>query len=405
MGATRGPSKACNRWACFLRIWVHNCRKPIVTNLVNAPLRCAAQTLLAFGAMLLAGCTAPAMLITAAGVATDTSVPWAIVKHVHEKFTEGDPVPCSKLNSVQRALSVRCGKFEAGSIDAKDVARTGMQVCPLIVAARDPRFWPVLPELLDKGAQPESCNESPLVELAQAQACPDFASASAPVLRSLTWLAEGDARAVRHDVVRMLSCPNSRRVGLDRVLADWAAGGALNPDQIGFGVLGALHPDYLDTPFARSLEANGHTARASLGAYDGKLSPGFEEALRGSHWAALDWWLARAPELTRSVPPIQGNRQPWLPLARVLVPSFLNDPATQPAMVSYLLAHGANPRQRLPFDPSQSVIAYARTLRSPLVAMLEAPVETAPRLAGNSVVVMPIATTAAAAQLTPLPLK
>ena len=384
---------------------MHNCRKIAVTNLVNAPLRSAAQTLLAFGAMLLSGCTAPSMLLGAAGVATDTSVPWAIVKHVHEKITEGDPVPCSKLNSVQRALSARCGKFEAGSIDAKDVARSGMQVCPLIVAARDPQFWPVLPELLDKGAQPESCNRSPLVELAQAQACPDFASASAPVLRSLTWLAEADARAVRHDVVRMLSCPNARSVGLDRVLAGWAAGGALQPDQIGFGVLGALHPDYLDTPLARSLEANGHTARASLGAYDGKLSPGFEEALRGSHWAALDWWLARAPELTRSVPPTQGNRQPWLPLARVLVPTFLNDPGTQPAMVSYLLAHGANPRQRLPFDPSQSVIAYARTLHSPLVAMLEAPVETAPRLASSSVVVIPVATTAAAVQFTPLPLK
>ena len=383
-----------------------------MTNPVNAHCpsfvwipRFAARSLLGFGAMLLAGCTAPSMLFAAAGVATDTSVPWAIVKHVHEKITEGDPVPCSRLNSVQRALSARCGKFEAGSLDAKDVARSGMQVCPLIVAARDPQFWPVLPELLDKGAQPESCNRSPLVELAQAQACPDFASASQPVLRSLSWLAEVDARAVHHDAVRMLSCPNARSVGLDRVLAGWAAGGALNPDQIGFGVLGALHPDYLDTPFARSLEANGHTARASLGAYDGKLSPGFEEALRSSHWAALDWWLARAPELTRSVPPTQGNRQPWLPLARVLVPSFLNDPATQPAMVSYLLEHGANPRQRLPFDPSQSVVAYARTLRSPLVAMLEAPIEMAPRLASSSVVVTPIATTAAAAQLTPLPLK
>jgi len=205
--------------------------------------------------------------------------------------------------------------------------------------------------------------------------------------------------------VRMLSCPNARSAGLDRVLADWAAGGALNPDQIGFGVLGALHPDYLDTTFARSLEANGHTARASLGAYDGKLSPGFEEALRGSHWAALDWWLDRAPELARSVPPIQGNRQPWLPLARVLVPSFLDDPGTQRTMVSYLLAHGANPRQRLPFDPSQSVVAYARTLHSPLVAMLEAPPEaSAPRLAG-SVVVTPVVTTAAAVQLTPLSLK
>ena len=383
-----------------------------MTNLVNAPvlsprrtLRLSIHALLAIGATLLAGCTAPSMLLSAAGVATDTSVPWAIVKHVHEKMTEGDPVPCSKLNTVQRALSARCGKFEAGSIDAKDVARTGMQICPLIVAARDPRFWPVLPELIDKGAQPESCHQSPMVELAQAQACPDFASASAPVLRSLTWLAEGDARAVRHDVVRMLSCPNARNVGLDRVLAGWAAGGALNPDQIGFGVLGALHPDYLDTAFARSLEANGHTARASLGAYDGKLSPGFEEALRGSHWAALDWWLARAPELARSVPPTQGNRQPWLPLARVLVPTFLDDPATQHRMVSYLLAHGANPRQRLPFDPSQSVIAYARTLHSPLVSMLEAPVEApAPRLASN-VVVTPVATTAAAVQFAPLPLK
>ncbi len=381
-----------------------------MTNLVNAPVlsprqafQLAAKSLVAFGAMLLAGCTAPSMLLGAASVATDTSVPWAIVKHVHEKITEGDPVPCSRLNSVQRALSARCGKFEAGSIDAKDVARSGMQVCPLIVAARDPQFWPVLPELLDKGAQPESCNRSPLVELAQAQACPDFASASQPVLRSLSWLAEVDARAVHHDAVRMLSCPNARSVGLDRVLAGWAAAGALQPDQIGFGVLGALHPDYLDTSFARSLEANGHTARASLGAYDGKLSPGFEEALRGSHWAALDWWLAHAPDLVRSVPPTQGNRQPWLPLARVLVPTFLNDPGTQPAMVSYLLAHGANPRQRLPFDASQSVIAYARALHSPLVAMLEAPIETTPRLA-RAVVVTPVATTAAL-QFTPLPLK
>jgi hypothetical protein len=58
----------------------------------------------------------------------------------------------------------------------------------------------------------------------------------------------------------------------------------------------------------------------------------------------------------------------------------------------------------LPFDPSQSVIAYARTLHSPLVAMLEAPIETGPRLA-SAVVVMPVATTAAAVQFAPLPLK
>ncbi|HEY9065819.1 MAG TPA: hypothetical protein VIO33_12630 [Burkholderiaceae bacterium] len=350
---------------------------------------------------LLAGCSAPALLVSAAGVATDTSVSWAIVKHLHEKITEGDPVACHKLNTVQRALSGRCGAFEAGSLDAKDVAKSGLPVCPLTIAAREPRFWPVLPELLDKGAQPETCADSPLVALAQAEDCPDFDKASAPVLRSLSWLAEADARAVRHDVVRMLSCPNARRAGLDRMLAAWDDAGALNPNQLGFGVFGALHPDMLDTPLARRLEAEGHTARAGLGAYDGQLRSGFEEALRTSHWAALDWWLARAPELARSVPPTQGNRQPWLPLARVLVPSFLAEPATQGQMVHYLLAHGASPRQRLPFDASQSVLAYARTLKSPMVALLEAPPEAAPptatRLAGSSATLVPVAAAAAPA--------
>jgi len=350
---------------------------------------------------LLAGCSAPALLVGAAGVATDTSVPWAIVKHVHDKLTEGDPVPCRNLNSVQRALSARCGAFEPGSLDAQDVAHSGLEVCPLAVAARDPRFWPVLPELLDRGAQPEACAQSPLVELARADACPDFSKASAPELRALGWLAEADARAVRHDVVRMLSCPSARRAGLDRVLVAWDDAGALNPGQLSFGMFGALHPDLLATPFARRLEAEGHTARAGLGAYEGTRSAGFEEALRTSHWAALDWWLARAPELVRSVPPTQGNRQPWLPLARVLVPSFLADPATQREVVTYLLAHGANPRQRLPFDASQSVVAYARTLKSPVVALLEAPPEAAqpdaPRLASTTT-----ATTTATAAMAPV---
>jgi hypothetical protein len=327
---------------------------------------------------LLAGCSTPALLASAAGVATDTSVPWAIVKHVHDKLTEGDPVACHKLNTVQRALSGRCGAYEPGSLDANDVARSGLQTCPLTVATREPRFWPLLPELLDKGALPEACTDAPLVALAQAEACPDFSTAAAPELRALRWLAEADARAVRHDVVRMLSCPSARRAGLDQVLVAWDDAGALNPDQLGFGVFGALHPDMLSTPFAQRLEAEGHTARASLGAYEGMQSAGFEEALRTSHWAALDWWLARAPELARSVPPTQGNRQPWLPLARVLVPSFLADPASQREMVAYLLAHGANPRQRLPFDASQSVVAYARMLKSPMVALLEAPPQAPP---------------------------
>lgn len=334
---------------------------------------------------LLAGCSGPALLLGAAGVATDTSIPWAIAKHVHARLTEGDPVPCARLDTVQRALSMRCGPYEPGSLAARDVAHPGLEECALSVAAREPALWATLPELLDKGAQPEACARAPLLELARAHPCPDFAAASEPVRRAIAWLAEADARAVSHDAVRLLSCPNARAAGLDRVLDAWADAGALQPARTGFGVLGALHPDALDSPLARRLEAQGHTARAALGAYDGVLASGFEEALRTGHLAALDWWLARVPELARSVPPTQGDRQPWLPLARVLVPRFLQDPSTQGAVVAYLLAHGADPRARLPFDASLTVRSYARTLRSPQLALLEAadgPVASmAPRLA------------------------
>jgi len=134
-----------------------------------------------------------------------------------------------------------------------------------------------------------------------------------------------------------------------------------------------LHPDALDSKLARDLEADGHTARAALGAYQGTLRPGFEEALRTSHWAALEWWLQRAPELARRVPPAQGNQLSWIPLARVLVPSFLAHPESQRDMVAFLLARGADPAQKLPSDPNQSVTAFARGLKSPLVAMLEVP--------------------------------
>ena len=49
---------------------------------------------LALGAATLAGCTAPGLIIGAAGIATDTSMTWDIVKHVHGKLTEDDPTPC-----------------------------------------------------------------------------------------------------------------------------------------------------------------------------------------------------------------------------------------------------------------------------------------------------------------------
>ena len=332
-----------------------------------------AACVLTLCASLMSGCTTVGLLVSAAGVATDTSATWEIVKHLHGKMTEGDAIPCHSLNSVQRALNPRCGAFVPGSLRAKDIRNSQLQECVLAAVVRDPQFWPALPELLDKGAQPETCARSPLVELAQQQGCPDFAHAPPPVLRSLQWLAEADARAVHHDVVRMLSCPGARTAGLDAVLMTWLVQGELDPGKLSFAPLGALHPDYLVTAFARTLEAQGHAARGALGRYDGAQPAGFEEALRLSHWAALEWWLSRVPELANRVPPTHGDQLAWVPLARVLVPTFLAYPASQAEMVEFLMAHGSNPWQTLPFDTGVSVVQYARTLRSPLLRLLDPP--------------------------------
>ncbi len=333
----------------------------------------AAAATMTAGLFGLGGCTTTSMVMSAMGVATDNSIPWSIVKHIHGKITEGDPVPCGQLNSVQRATSARCGEFVPGSIQSADISASGLQECPLILAAQDARLWAALPELISKGAQPERCAQSPLVRLAQVQACPDFSTASPEVLRSFEWLAVADARAVRHDTMRMLSCPNARTAGLSRVLDTWLASGDLQPENIGFSPLGALHPDYLSTPFAALLEARGHTAQAALGTFEGKQPSGFEEALRTSHWVALDWWLARQPQLVNGVPPSHGGQIQWLPLARVLIPDFLEHPQAQKDTIAYLMTHGADPKKHLPFDSSQSVIKYAKGLKSPHLALLDPP--------------------------------
>ena len=342
-------------------------------------LQVIAAGLLVLGAALLGGCTTTGLLLSAAGVATDTSVTWEIVKHLHAKATEGDDMPCNRLDSVQRALNVRCGAFVPGSVRTSDLQNTTLQSCPLAVAASDPRFWPALPEFIAKGASPEACARSPLVELARwaaasGQDCPDFSTASPAVLESIRWLAVADARAIHHDVVRMLSCPSAVRAGLDAPLATWLAQGDLDVGKVSFGPLGALHPDYLDTPFARALEAQGHTAREGLGGYDGVQPRGFELALRSSQWAALDWWITRVPELANRVPPTQGNQLPWVPLARVLTPNFLTYPASRTEMVEFLLARGANPWQKLPYDAASSVVQYAHALKSPQLVLLDPPV-------------------------------
>ena len=317
----------------------------------------------------LGGCTTTSLLLGAAGVASDTSMTWEIVKHVHGQLTEGDPVACVALDSVERALSPRCGEFVSDSLRRSDIVSSPFGACSLATAARDTRLWPALPELIAKGARPQACTQSALVALAQANDCPDLMATSPEVRGALLGLATSDPRAVHHDVVRWLSCPNSRAAGLDAVLTTWLARDALNPGVLSFSPLAALHPSAINTPLATALEARGHTVGAAFGGYVGLRPSGFEEALRTSDWAALDWWIARQPQLATRVP---GPQLDWLPLARVLTPGFLVYPDSRADMVGFLVARGADPRARLPADPSQSVIALARAMRSPLVDVLEA---------------------------------
>ena len=293
-----------------------------------------------------------------------------VLMYVHEKITEGMPPACHKLDTVERALSPRCGNFVPGSLDAQHVAHSRMPLCPVTEATRYPRLWPVLPELLAKGATLDGCAVPPLVALAQTDPCPDFTQAPAEVLSALRRVAE-DPRSVHHDAMRVLSCPHARAAGLHTALDRWLSAGWLPPRTLPFGPLSALHPEHLQSPFARALEAQGHTARAGLGGYHGHLDTGFEAALHRGHWAALDWWLTRVPELANKVPPRDGRQLPWVPLARVVGPRFIDDPAQQEAAARFLLARGARPAQKLPHDPGLTVAAYARRLQSPLAALLE----------------------------------
>ena len=327
---------------------------------------------LAIGAAALAGCTAPGLILTAAGIATDTSMTWEMVKHVHAQLTEDDPTPCALLNSVQRALNGRC-EFVPGSIRPADIAKSGLQACPLTTATRDARLWRALPELIEKGASYERCARSPLQDLAEVDACPNFPAASPEILKAMVYLADNDPRSVRHDVFRMLSCRNARVAGLDQVLVGWLDRGKLQPGTLSFSPLEALDPDVLVTRFGRELEVAGHLPSAALDHYDGSLPMGFEQALRTSHWAALEWWFYELPQLANRAPPSRGAQMTWVPLQRVLLPGYLANPEAQADTVRFLMAHGANPRRKLPFDAGKNVIGFAAAIRSPMVALLDAP--------------------------------
>ncbi len=325
---------------------------------------------------LLGACSPVGLLVSATGVATDTSMTWDIVKHFHGKLTEDDATPCARLNSVQRALNARCD-YVSGSIQQADLAHSGLQECALAAATRDPRLWRALPELLDKGATVDTCPGSPLVALAEAMPCPDFASASPAVIGAIRTLAESDPRAIRHDVFRMLGCPKARAAGLDRVLVTWLDRGDLEPGKLSFSPLDAADPDLLVSRFGRELEVAGHKPESALDGYEGSLPSGFEMALRNSHWAALEWWLYRLPQLANLAPPQGGGQLAWVPLQRVLLPGFLQFPETQRDMVGFLMVRGASPQQKLPFDQGKTVVAFAVQMQSPMLSLLETPTRSA----------------------------
>ena len=326
----------------------------------------------------------------------------AIVQHAYDKATEGDAPPCRKLNSVAKALSGRCGAYEPGSLLVKDVRRAGLPRCPLSLAARDPQFWPLLPELLSKGAQPEVCEQAPLASLAQALSCPDFSAASPESLQALRWLAEADPQAVHHDVVRLLSCPSARAVGLDRVLDGWLAQGWLPTQDLQFGPLGALHPDMLGSPLSQALEAQGHTAAAGLRGHAGTLPSGFDAALRSGHRVALDWWLDRLPSLANKVPPLRADQLPWTPLARVITPGYLEDDQDQRAVVRHLMSRGADPGRPLPHEPRQSAVSLARLLKSPALPELDPPLNWPKPVGQRAAVLLPADLAKAGASATAL---
>ena len=297
-----------------------------------------------------------------------------VLLHLHDKLTEGDPLPCARLNSVERALQARCGPPEPSGLTTRDVLAEGMAECSLTMAARDPQFWPVLPELLAHGAVPERCTRPPLVALAQAEhVCPRLALATPRELEVIRWLARADARSVHHDVVRVLSCPQARAAGIDKLLDEWQAAGQLPVRQLQFNPLSALHPSHLGSALAARLEAQGHDTRSAIGVYDGRLPSGFELALQTGDHAGLDWWLTRAPGLANRVPPSHGANLPWRPLARMLSPSFVADAAQQRGTVEFLLARGADPWLHLPQDPRRSIVGLAREMNSPLLPLLNPP--------------------------------
>ena len=138
---------------------------------LRSALFCATALL---GLVALGGCTAPGLILTATGIATDTSMTWDIVKHVHGKLTEDDPTPCILLDTRAARRSTPAALTSPAASARPTSHATACRPARSPSATQDARLWRALPELIDKGAKFERCPRSPLQDLAEVDACPEL---------------------------------------------------------------------------------------------------------------------------------------------------------------------------------------------------------------------------------------
>lgn len=296
-----------------------------------------------------------------------------IPKHLLMKeFNERElSKPCKDMHSAERALSERCGEYVSGRIAAADVNTAAPEECPLTLATMEPRRWKMLPELLTKGARADRCTTPPfaaLLKRSDTRLDAAVRSASLQQVDALRSIAINDPQSIQPNVVRWLSSPAAREIGLHGVLYTWADRGLLDPRRIGFEPLAALHPSALSTQIPSLFLDRGQRADVAMRSNPGAM----EDALRTGDLAALDWWFSRVPGLPDLVVENRQLRVNWRPLVFVATPGVYNDSKLRQQVASHLLARGADPNATLPQDPAVTVMAHAQRTAPELVPLMKA---------------------------------
>lgn len=283
------------------------------------------------------------------------------------QYAETLPLLCSKLSSVERALTERCGPYKPDTLLAKDVNTTVFEACPLTNFAREPARWHGLPELLAKGATPERCIQAPLLAMAEKTPCPAFSQMATPTLEAVQWLAVADAGSISGPVLHMLTCPEAEKAGLSKLVAQWVQQGSLPSNKTPFSVLSNIHPSSLGQPWVNDLLAAGHRPAQAI-AND---ATGFERALAQGDVAAIVWWTSKVPTLIHRAPAKGAGYVPWSPLARTMSPGFAVDDATRLRTAKALIDSGASLNASLPHARQITVNDYARSMQPQMWTALQ----------------------------------